>query len=453
MEARTLVAADYATDTLLSHMDGVIDQIELDTQDIQSRIPAALESGRMASDVKAIDGNTGGLANITDMFTQNYVPTLHQVLLVQTTTTAGALGVTAKSDVNTEVAAALGTYDPPTNAEMEARTLVAADYATATVLAHVDSTADTIDITADAVRAKTDQLTFTIANQVDSNALSGGGSGLDAAGVRAAVGLASANLDTQLGDIPTVSEFNARTQTTANYATSTALGTTDSRVQTLTTRVGVPVVSVSDDLAAVKTDTGNLITRIPSALFAGITSLAQWLGLIAGKQTGNTTARNELRATGAGSGTFDEATDSVEALRDRGDAAWTTGSGLDAAGVRAAVGLASANLDTQLGDIPNNSEFEARTLPSASYAEPGDAMTLADGSITSAKFSVAPITGVATGFLEKQEQLHRSRYEKSTTTGTTTSGERKEYADDGTTVIVTQAWSDNGSTSTQSKAT
>lgn len=57
--------------------------------------------------------------------------------------------------------------------------------------------------------------------------------------------------------------------------------------------------------------------------FTGITLLAEWLGLIAGKQTGNSTARTELRATGAGSGTYDETTDSQEALRDRGDAAWT----------------------------------------------------------------------------------------------------------------------------------
>lgn len=34
-----------------------------------------------------------------------------------------------------------------------------------------------------------------------------------------------------------------------------------------------------------------------------------------------------------------------------------SGSGLDAAGVRAAIGLASANLDTQLGDLPTNSEL------------------------------------------------------------------------------------------------
>lgn len=55
-----------------------------------------------------------------------------------------------------------------------------------------------------------------------------------------------------------------------------------------------------------------------SGLFAGITSLAQWLGLIAGKQVGDTTARTELRASGAGSGTYDETTDSLEALHDNG---------------------------------------------------------------------------------------------------------------------------------------
>lgn len=125
-------------------------------------------------------------------------------------------------------------------------------------------------------------------------------------------------------------------------------------------RLGAPAgASVSADVAAVKTDTGNLVTRITSTLFSGITSMAQWLGLLAGKQAGNSTARTEVRATGAGSGTFDETTDSQEALRDRGDAAWTTATGfstLDAAGVRSAVGLASANLDTQLDALPTAAE-------------------------------------------------------------------------------------------------
>jgi hypothetical protein len=43
---------------------------------------------------------------------------------------------------------------------------------------------------------------------------------------------------------------------------------------------------------------------------------------------------------------------------------------LDAAGIRTAVGLASANLDTQLADLPTVAEFEARTLVAANYFDP-----------------------------------------------------------------------------------
>lgn len=89
---------------------------------------------------------------------------------------------------------------------------------------------------------------------------------------------------------------------------------------------------------------------------------------------------------------FDPSTDGLQPIRDRGDAAWITATGfsthsaadvwsvatrvltagtnialakgtgvtgfndLDAAGVRSAVGLASANLDTQLGDLPTAAE-------------------------------------------------------------------------------------------------
>jgi hypothetical protein len=74
----------------------------------------------------------------------------------------------------------------------------------------------------------------------------------------------------------------------------------------------------------VKTDTGNLATRITSTLFSGITSLAQWLGLISGKQAGNATALTEINATGAGGGGYDPTTDSLEAIRDRGDLSWAT---------------------------------------------------------------------------------------------------------------------------------
>ncbi len=207
-----------------------------------------------------------------------------------------------------------------------------------------------------------------------------GGSGLDAAGVRAAIGLASANLDTQLTAIDDavdtevaailadtnelqldwtnggrldllIDAIKAKTDglpadpadasdLAASFTTvNTKLDTIDdfldlevaaikaktdnlptdpadqSAVEAAITAATSPLATASA-LSTVGTNVSTLLTRIPAALFAGITSVAEWLGLIAGKQVGNSTARTELRATGAGSGTYDETTDSQEATRD-----------------------------------------------------------------------------------------------------------------------------------------
>lgn len=66
------------------------------------------------------------------------------------------------AEVQSECTDALNAYDPPTNAEMEARTVLAATYATASALA-------TVDTVVDGIKAKTDSLTFTTAGQVDAN--------------------------------------------------------------------------------------------------------------------------------------------------------------------------------------------------------------------------------------------------------------------------------------------
>lgn len=143
--------------------------------------------------------------------------------------------------------------------------------------------------------------------------------------------------------------------TDAKVASDVTIASVTGAVGSVTGNVGgnvVGSVGSAPDSSGVTTLLGKL---------TGITLLKEWLGLLAGKQTGNSTARTEVRATGAGSGTFDETTDSQEALRDRGDAAWVTASGfstLDAAGVRTAVGLASASLDTQLGQKPTASDIE-----------------------------------------------------------------------------------------------
>jgi hypothetical protein len=112
---------------------------------------------------------------------------------------------------------------------------------------------------------------------------------------------------------------------------------------------------------------------------------------------------HELMTKTAGSFTYDQTTDSLEAVRDRGDAAWVTATGfsthsaadvwavgartitsldedtvtldLDAT-IRAAVGLASANLDTQLSTIDDFLDSEISAIKTvtdqftAAQAEP-----------------------------------------------------------------------------------
>lgn len=230
---------------------------------------------------------------------------------------------------------------------------------------------------------------------------------MDAAGVRAALGMGSANLDTQLADIPTVAEFNARTIVAANYALEA----------TLTAMKGA---------------------------------------------------------------TFNGTTDSLEAIRDRGDAAWLTGTSLDAAGIRAAVGLGSANLDTQLADIPTVAEFNARTVTSATYATEANVnavgaavvalpsiadvnaqcdQALADWGKTGFKLAsdgldivVCPAyTGLATTFITKTDQVWRKFFKKTVAENVTNT--IKTYADDGTTVQTAQTFTETATVQTINAAT
>lgn len=106
---------------------------------------------------------------------------------------------------------------------------------------------------------------------VHVEAASSGGGGLDAAQTRAALGLATANLDTQLGDIPTNAELNARTKPTADYfdsATDTVdIGkingnaTSASNLQKSTSQIIPGTVSVSNVTPSVTAFAASNITE------------------------------------------------------------------------------------------------------------------------------------------------------------------------------------------------
>ena len=168
-------------------------------------------------------------------------------------------------------------------------------------------------------------------------------------------------------------------------------------------RLGAPAgASTAADIAAIQSDTNDIQTRLPAALTAGGNMKSDALAW-AGAATATTDVALEtaptnfaaLAVTAGGAvtvGTNNDKTGyglsaaAVQAIWDALTAALTTvgsigkllvdridaaissrgtGTALDAAGVRSAVGLSSANLDTQLADIPTVAEFEARTIASA----------------------------------------------------------------------------------------
>lgn len=142
---------------------------------------------------------------------------------------------------------------------------------------------------------------------------------------------------------------------------------------------GYPVVTIKDGTGTGEIDTsGGAIVTVTNLTNdpSGVTTLLSRLSATRAGYLDNLSAgavataakllsyfqsalRSDVTVDADIGGSYDDATDSLQAIRDRGDAAWTTATGfstLDEAGVRTAVGLASANLDTQLDALPTATE-------------------------------------------------------------------------------------------------
>lgn len=167
------------------------------------------------------------------------------------------------------------------------------------------------------------------------DAIDPGGGGLSKADVRDAVGLASANLDTQLTNI--------------------------------------------------KTDTGNVSTRL-TATRAGYLDKLNVTGTLANTDNASTfkadTTGLALEATltaikGAG-----WSTQTLEAIADAIDQIDT---GLDAAEIRTALGLATANLDTQLGDIQSDLNNPSQYKADISGLATSSALSTVSGKVDAVK--------------------------------------------------------------------
>jgi co-chaperonin GroES (HSP10) len=101
-------------------------------------------------------------------------------------------------------------------------------------------------------------------------------------------------------------------------------------IASVSTKLGTPAgASVSADIASIKTDTG---TTIPGLFTTLTTKIRKFFQLSLRKDsaiaTDNATELTELNASGgSGPGAYSNITEAQEAIRDRGDAAWTTGGG------------------------------------------------------------------------------------------------------------------------------
>lgn len=148
--------------------------------------------------------------------------------------------------------------------------------------------------------------------------------------------------------------------TTACDPTSTAFGLSLAKTTNLTgfNDLSAAQVNAEADTALsdydppTRTELTTDTTSILSKLLKYVQLLTRKDAAIATDNATEVTAINANEGSGAGS--FSNTTDAHEAIRDRGDAAWVTATGfstLDASGIRSAVGLASANLDTQLTAI------------------------------------------------------------------------------------------------------
>lgn len=365
--------------------------VETDTADIQSRIPAALVGGRIDASVGAMASNTltsaalaadavaeiqSGLATAASLTT---VEGKVDAILVDTAEIGAAgAGLTAipwnaawDAEVESEANDALVAL----NLDHLVKNAVDTNFATTV---HLDSvigqladngTTATFDRTTDSLEATRDRgdAAWTTATGFSTH------SAADVWSVATRTLTAATNI-TSTGGTITVSSGSVSVYDFTTAAK--ALIQTEAEDALVTHRL--------DELLNADSDIDGLSPPVVGSVF------------------------HELLSKTAGSFTYDQTTDSLEALRDRGDVAWTTATGfstLTAADVRTAVGLAAANLDTQLSGIQSDTNDIQTRIPAALVSGRIDASVgaMATDVITSTSLAASAVTEIQSGLATSAE--------------------------------------------------
>ena len=232
--------------------------------------------------------------------------------------------------------------------ESTAFPLTSADTGT-TAVARTGADGDTLETLSDEIAAVQSELD----NPDQFKADVSGVSTLDAAGVRTAVGLASANLDAQLGALPTDSDV--QDAASAALVTGNIVTTTDLSIYTAPLATQVSVNDLEGRLTAARA--GYL-----DNLSGGAVALESTVGAL------NDVSSSDVQAAAAAALTAYDPPTKAEL-----DSAVAGMNDLSAAEVRSAVGLASANLDTQLAALPTAVENADALLTRDMSAPTGEA--------------------------------------------------------------------------------
>ena len=247
----------------------------------------------------------------------------------------------------------------------------------------LEATLTTVDGIVDDIKAKTDQLAFTVANQVDANALTGGG---------------------EVGDVTLAATQPAITwgqqKIVANVASEGALDVYNSNAAGIAQYNHAPAMGLNNS-ATSATGTGQYNG---GDLYGLLNSSDEGIGQF------NRGATDGLHNYGDESGQLNKSLFGVGLTNDGKDASSNVvgfdplqalestqgaGGGLDAAGMRTAIGMASANLDTQLSGINS----KTTNLPS----DP------ADESLLEAAIAAVTVGGITAAVIRQEMDANSTK--------------------------------------------
>lgn len=280
-----------------------------------------------------------------------------------------------------------------------------------------------------------------------------------AASIRSAVGLASANLDTQIGDIPTNAEL-ATSQAAADDATLAAIAalsiptaaavadavwdedaTAHQTQGTFGQAIGDPAADADSIWALVNTNLDAAVsTRLPTSSYTSPLSSAGTRGAL-GMASANLDTQIATLATAAALAVVDDFLDT------------------EVAAILAAVDTEIGTLQTSVNDLPTNAEL-ATALAAADDAVLAAIAAL--NNLSAAQINAEVVDALATdtyaepgqgapgatvSLATKVNYLYAALRNKSTVTAT----EHRIFADDGSTVIVKRTLSDDATTFTSTE--